>query len=49
MDDDEDRRDREAEAWGPGDPCGVCGSTNTAEDIVEGGYCNDCGASDADE
>lgn len=35
--------------WQAGDPCNVCGSTNTGEDIVEGGFCNDCGSSDADE
>jgi hypothetical protein len=35
--------------WSAGDPCGVCGSTNTGWNSVEGGFCQDCGAADSDE
>jgi hypothetical protein len=35
--------------WQPGDPCGVCGSTNTWWDPADGGSCGACGATDADE
>lgn len=35
--------------WKPGDPCGACGSTNTGENGIEGGFCRDCGACDSDE
>lgn len=37
------------EQWKPGDPCGACGSVNTTWDIVLGGVCGGCGATDADE
>lgn len=38
------------DGWKPGDPCGKCGSTNTAwGDLTEGAVCNDCGAADSDE
>lgn len=36
-------------SWKPGDPCGACGSDNTAWDVVLGGVCGHCGATDADE
>lgn len=36
-------------SWEPGDACGVCGSTNTYWDIVDGGCCRDCHACDSDE
>ncbi len=35
--------------WAAGDPCGVCGSTETGWNPVEGGFCNSCGACDSDE
>lgn len=36
--------------WRPGDPCGKCGSTDTAwGDSTEGAVCRACGAADSDE
>lgn len=35
--------------WKAGDPCGVCGSTNTGWDSESGGFCRTCKATDADE
>lgn len=36
--------------WQPGDPCGVCGSTNTQwGEPWQGAVCLNCGASDSDE
>lgn len=40
-----------AHSWQPGDPCGNCGSTQTAwsADQTEGAVCLSCGARDSDE
>ncbi len=35
--------------WKPGDPCGVCGGTDTGMDTEVGAFCRRCGATDADE
>lgn len=35
--------------WEPGDPCHVCGSTQTWWTVDDGACCGNCGATDADE
>jgi hypothetical protein len=42
-------RTNDPAAWKAGDPCALCGSTDTGEDAVRGGFCNTCGAADSDE
>jgi hypothetical protein len=42
-------REHDPTAWKAGDPCAMCGSSDTGEDTVRGGFCNTCGAADSDE
>jgi hypothetical protein len=35
--------------WQAGDPCGMCGSTNTIDSVLHGAVCLTCGAQDDDD